>query len=64
MSYNNENVCEDDYVKLKLCDGYYKVTEVHDDYIDLVDSFGSQTDARYEDIKELRLNGEVPGTNF
>lgn len=49
-----------DYVKLKLCDSWYKVQHVYpDDYIDLVDVFGSETDAKIEDIEDLKLESEM-----
>jgi len=56
---NKENVYTGDYVKLNLCEGWYKVVFVSDDYIDLVDDFGMNTDARYEDITDLKLESEM-----
>ena len=66
MRYSKLNVEQGDYVILRDCeaDGFYKVTKTHDECIDAVDGFGTPTGASYSDIKELRLEGEVPGTCF
>jgi len=50
---------EGDYVKLVLCDDFYKVTKVYPDYIDLVDKFGTPTDAKFEDVEDLKLASEM-----
>lgn len=48
-----------DYVKLYLCDDWYKITGKESGYIDLVDDFGSTTDARAADVETVKLESEM-----
>ncbi len=57
--YTKDDVEIGDYIKLFLCESYYKITGKDQTYIDLVNEFGSQTDARYEDIQNLLLASEM-----
>ncbi len=57
--YTQNDVEIGDYAKINLCDGYYKIIGKDKTYIDLIDNFGSQTDAQYQDIKDILLASEM-----
>ena len=59
MKYHPNYVEPGDYVKLNLCDDWYKITGKDGYYIDLVDNFGSPTGAHISDIEDLKLPSEM-----
>lgn len=58
--WTQKNVEPGDYVKIGLCECWFKVTDTSDPInMDLVDESGLPTGAEYGDIEDLKLASEM-----
>lgn len=59
-TYINADTETGDYIKLNLCDGWFRITYKGDESFDCIDDFGTESTLNpYSDISDLKLPSEM-----